>query len=131
MIKLTIEEQLKTKILDQYKSVRAFTQEIDIPYSTVDTLFKRGIYGTGVSTILKIFKALDLDVESISTGELKPKTKNAPAAERSESDIRKSRLIHNYDQLNELGQDTLVTYSDDIASMPKYTDEPSDVKKQA
>ena len=57
--------------------------------------------------------------------------KNAPAAERSESDIRKSRLIHNYDQLNELGQDTLVTYSDDIASMPKYTDEPSDVKKQA
>ena len=126
MIKLTIEEQLKTKILDQYKSVRAFTQEIDIPYSTVDTLFKRGIYGTGVSTILKIFKALDLDVESISTGELKPKTKNAPAAERS-----KSRLIHNYDQLNELGQDTLVTYSDDIASMPKYTDEPSDVKKQA
>ena len=84
-----------------------------------------------MSTILKIFKALDLDVESISTGELKPKTKNAPAAERSESDIRKSRLIHNYDQLNELGQDTLVTYSDDIASMPKYTDEPSDVKKQA
>ena len=57
------------------------------------------------------------------------KTKKAPA--QGESDIRKSRLIHNYDQLNELGQDTLVTYSDDIASMPKYTDEPSDVKKQA
>lgn len=57
------------------------------------------------------------------------KTKKAPA--QGESDIRKSRLIHNYNQLNELGQDTLVTYSDDIASMPKYTDEPSDVKKQA
>ena len=41
------------------------------------------------------------------------------------------RLIHNYDQLNELGQDTLVTYSDDIASMPKYTDEPAEDKKQA
>ena len=125
---MTIEEQLKTRILDRYKSVRAFTQEIDIPYSTVDTLFKRGIYGTGVSTILKIFQALDLDVESISTGELKAKIKNAPA--KSESDFKKSRLIHNYDRLNELGQDTLVTYSDDIASMPKYTEEPSEAKKQ-
>lgn len=128
---MTIEEQLKTRILDRYKSVRAFTQEIDIPYSTVDTLFKRGIYGTGVSTILKIFQALDLDVESISTGELKVKIKNAPAAGNGESDFKKSRLIHNYDQLNELGQDTLVTYSDDIASMPKYTDEPAEDKKQA
>ena len=60
------------------------------------------------------------------------KQKNAPAAGNGESDFKKSRLLHNYDQLNELGQDTLVTYSDDIASMPKYTDEPSDdVKKQA
>lgn len=126
---MTIEEQLKKIILDRYKSVRAFTQEIDIPYSTVDTIFKRGIYGTGVSTILKLFQTLDLDVESISTGELKPKTKKAPA--KGESDFKKMRLIHNYDKLNELGQGTLVTYSDDIASMPKYTDEPAEDKKQA
>ena len=84
-----------------------------------------------MSTILKIFQALDLDVESISTGELKAKIKKAPAAERGESDFKKRRLLHNYDQLNELGQDTLVTYSDDIASMPKYTEEPSEDKKQA
>ena len=128
---MTIEEQLKQIILDRYKSVRAFTQAVDIPYSTVDTMFKRGIYGTGVSTILKLFQALDLDVESISTGELKPKTKNAPV--QDESDFKKKRLIHNYAQLNELGQDTLVNYSDDLASMPKYTEEAveADVQKQA
>ena len=128
---MTIEEQLKKIILDRYKSVRAFTQAVDIPYSTVDTMFKRGIYGTGVSTILKLFQALDLDVESISTGELKPKTKNAPV--QDESDFKKKRLIHNYDQLNELGQDTLVNYSDDLASMPKYTEDEAtvDVQKQA
>ena len=57
------------------------------------------------------------------------KTKKAPA--QGESDFKKQRLIHNYDQLNELGQDTLVTYSDDIASMPKYTEEPVKDKKQA
>lgn len=59
----------------------------------------------------------------------KAQQKKAPA--KGESDFKKSRLIHNYDQLNELGQDTLVTYSDDIASMPKYTDEPAEDKKQA
>ena len=31
---MTIEEQLKNEILNNYKSVRAFTQKIDIPYST-------------------------------------------------------------------------------------------------
>lgn len=61
----------------------------------------------------------------------KAQQKNAPA--KSESDFKKSRLIHNYDQLNELGQDTLVNYSDDIASMPKYTEDEAavEVQKQA
>ena len=49
------------------------------------------------------------------------KTKKAPAAERSESDKQKQRLIHNYDQLNELGQEKLVDYSDDLTEVEKYT----------
>ena len=61
----------------------------------------------------------------------KAQQKNAPAAGNGESDNRKKRLISNYDQLNELGQDTLLTYSDDLASMAKYTEEPSEAKKQA
>lgn len=119
MIKLSIEEQLKIIILDRYKSIRAFTQSIDVPYSTVDTIFKRGIYGTGVNTILKLFQALDLDVESISTGELKAKTKTAPA--ESESDLQKKRLMDNYESLNPFGRDKLVEYSDDLTEVEKYT----------
>lgn len=59
------------------------------------------------------------------------KTKNAPV--QDESDFKKKRLIHNYDQLNELGQDTLVNYSDDLASMSKYTEDEAavEVQKQA
>ena len=57
------------------------------------------------------------------------KTKKAPA--QGESDIRKSRLIHNYDKLNQRGKKKLVEESDDMASMPKYTDEPAEDKKQA
>ena len=96
--------------------------------------YETGAHDPKSDILVKIAKQCNTSVDFLlgCTNDPTPhKTKIAPAAERSESDIRKSRLIHNYDQLNELGQDTLVTYSDDIASMPKYTDEPSDVKKQA
>ncbi len=68
---MTVEEQLKEEILSKYKSIRAFTTEIGIPYSTLDSVFKRGISNAGVSTMIKIFGALDLDIESVATGELK------------------------------------------------------------
>lgn len=59
--------------------------------------------------------------------------KKAPTENLGESDFKKKRLIHNYDQLNELGQDTLVNYSDDLASMSKYTEDEAavEVQKQA
>ncbi len=69
---MEIEDQLKEVILDRYKSLRAFTSAIDIPYSTLDSALKRGgLHKVGVSKAIKIFSALDLDVESIPTGDLK------------------------------------------------------------
>lgn len=68
---MTIEEQLKMEILKRYKSVRAFTISQEIPYSTLDSVFKRGISKAGIETMLKIFSALDLDIESIASGTLR------------------------------------------------------------
>lgn len=83
---MTIEEQLKKEILSKYRSIRAFTTMIDIPYSTLDSVFKRGISNAGVSTMLKVFNAVDLDIESIATGTLYPKKQgngNSPSADNS------------------------------------------------
>lgn len=68
---MSIEEQLKQHILSRYKSIREFTMAIDIPYTTLDSVFRRGISNAGVSTIIRIFQALDLDVESIPNGTLR------------------------------------------------------------
>lgn len=57
------------------------------------------------------------------------RTKNAPA--ERESDFQKLRLMRNYDKLNQDGKDNLVNYSDDLTNLSKYTDEPSEVRKQA
>ena len=106
---MTIEEQLKNEILNNYKSIRAFTQKIDIPYSTLDTIFKRGIGGAGVNTVLKIFNELSLDIESIDKGVLTPNnSNNNPVLNANEK-----KLISSYRSLNNQGKQKLLDYSND------------------
>ncbi len=68
---MNLEEELKNIILSRYKSVNDFANAIGVPQSTIASIFKRGIGKAGVQTVLKIFNALDLDIESISTGNLR------------------------------------------------------------
>ena len=68
---MTIEDQVKSIILQKHKSLRAFTQAIGLPYSTVDSMLRNGISGTGLQTVTKICHALDIDVDSISAGRIK------------------------------------------------------------
>ena len=56
---MTIEEQLKNIIKMRYKRVRAFTNQIGIPYTTLDSVFKRGISNSGIGTMIKIFESLN------------------------------------------------------------------------
>ena len=115
---LTIEEQLKSIIKTRYKSVRAFTNQIGIPYTTLDSVFKRGISNSGIGTMLKIFESLDLDVESIPTGTL---IKKSPTpAETDTGDKRLDGIIENYHQLNEEGKDALADRSEEMTYIPKY-----------
>lgn len=81
---MTLEEQLKREILNRYKSIREFSSMTGIPYSTVDSVLKRGIKNSGVGTVIRIFSFLDIDVESISFETLKHlntavETKNSPS----------------------------------------------------
>lgn len=76
---MTIEEKLKKKILDEFKSIRAFTQTANIPYSTIDTMLKKGIQGTGISTIIKVCSVLSIEIEALCNGEIVEKRKNIDA----------------------------------------------------
>ena len=70
---MTTEEKLKNYILERYKSVREFTIENDIPYSTLDSVFKRGIDNSSVGVIFKICKALNISPDSLAEGEIVPR----------------------------------------------------------
>lgn len=90
---MSIEEQLKEAILVQYKSIRAFTMDIDIPYSTIDNMLKRGVSGASVSTVIKVCNSLGIDIESLQTDEIQYKIKEAPAeAEATDEKVFQSHV---------------------------------------
>lgn len=71
------EEKLKDLILKRYHSIREFTLAIDMPYTTMDTILKRGIDNSNVSNVIKICKALGISADALADGEIVP-IKNRP-----------------------------------------------------
>lgn len=112
---MTIEEQLRNEILNQYGSVRAFTNKIGISYSTIDSALKRGISKAGVSTMIRVFQELGLDIENIQRGDL-----YYSAEKESATTGKVAALLSMYDQLNTEGQEKLLDYADDLVRSEKY-----------
>lgn len=69
---MSTEEKLKNLILRRYHSIREFTISIDIPYTTIDSIFRRGVENSNVSNIIKICKALGISADALADGEIKP-----------------------------------------------------------
>ena len=67
---MTIENRLKDLILDQYNSIREFTIKIDMAYSTLNSIFTRGIQNATLSNILKICDALHISADALANGEI-------------------------------------------------------------
>ena len=83
---MTTEEKLKDFILQRYHSIREFTIQHDIPYTTVHSIFKRGVENSSVSNIIKICKALGISADALADGEIAPAkvSKGNPINERFE-----------------------------------------------
>ena len=79
---MTIENKLKRYIMDRYSSLREFTIESDIPYSTVNAILKRGIANSSLSNVSKICKALNISLDELEHNRIVPlentETSNKP-----------------------------------------------------
>ncbi len=58
-----LEEKIKNMIIEKYGSIRQFALKIDVPYTTVDSILKRGIDNSNVNNAIKVFKALGLSID--------------------------------------------------------------------
>lgn len=69
---MTIEEELKNLILTRYNSLREFTIDIDMAYSTMDSIIRRGIQNATLTNVFKICKALNISADALERGEIVP-----------------------------------------------------------
>ena len=111
---MTIEMQLKQLILDKYGSIRAFTQALNFPYSTIDSMLKRGLGGTSVSTVLAVCLALNIDIEGLLDGRVVPKPTYPVITQQLQT------LANALSQLNEEGQEKLLDYAADLVASGRY-----------
>lgn len=64
----TTEMQLKEMIIDRYGSLKKFCETINMPWTTLDSILKRGVANSNITNVLKITKELKIDTESLATG---------------------------------------------------------------
>lgn len=75
--------------------------------STVRSVFLRKSKNVSLETAFKLSDGLDVSLERLNGDKKESPTPEEPKVE----DIRKERIIRNYDQLNEKGRDALADYS--------------------
>ena len=62
------ETQIKEIIINRYGSLKKFCEIIDMPWTTLDSILKRGIANSNITNVLKITKELKIDTEKIADG---------------------------------------------------------------
>lgn len=67
---MTTEDKLKQLILSEYRSVREFTMKFGIPYSTMATIWQKGIKQTSISTMIKVCQALGISTDELIAGRI-------------------------------------------------------------
>ena len=110
-INMTKAEILKKEILRQYRSVRQFAMEMNIPYSTLVTALERGIEGMAYGTVIKMCDKLSLNPVDFSSLE-----RDASLG----AQLLENRVMQNYVKLNQVGRDKILELMDDFVQIDKY-----------
>ncbi len=108
---MTKAELLKQEILLQYKSVRQFAIEMEIPYSTLVTALDRGIEGMAYGTVMKMCDRLSLNPVDF----LPLDSKNAVGMR-----IMENKVMHDYMKLNKMGKKKVLEIIEDLSCLEKY-----------
>lgn len=112
---MTIENELKELILSKYKSVRDFSISIEMPYSTIDSIFKRGVANASITNIIKICETLCISADDLARGSIVHRSAS-PAPVASDE----ARLLEIFRSFNEEGREKLLAYADDLQRTGTY-----------
>lgn len=118
---MSIEQELKELILSKYGSVREFSKVLDMPYSTIDSIFKRGVENASVANIIRICEKLSISADGLAEGKIILRTSGDLTDEELE-------LLKLYRQMNTEGRKLLLGNARTFAGNPAMIKEASDAK---
>ena len=64
------ELKIREMITQKYGSLKKFCEIIDMPWTTLDSILKRGFANSNISNVMKITKELGIDTESLALGKI-------------------------------------------------------------
>lgn len=107
---MTNSQLLKKEILAQYKSIRQFALDAQIPYSTLVTGLERGIEGMAYGTVITICEKLNLNPVNFQP---------LDQVQLSEK-LLENRVMQNYVKMNNEGKEKFLELMEDFATIKKY-----------
>ncbi|MDF2608913.1 MAG: hypothetical protein K0R92_387 [Lachnospiraceae bacterium] len=123
----TVESKLKDIIIERYGSLKRFTDNIDMPWSTLDSILKRGIINSNINNVLKITEALNLSAEALAYGSIQTKPKPDDKAtdsnlinDGSKDSFIQNQLLTEFNQLNNAGKSEAVNRVSELTYIPQY-----------
>lgn len=99
-----VEKELKELIISKFGNLKKFAEHIDMSWTTLDGVIKRGVNKTNITTLIRVCEGLGIDCESLYYGKIIFKSKEN--AVNSFSDIEIS-LIEKFRNLSEYEQETV------------------------
>lgn len=83
-----IENRIKELIISRYGSVKYFSKKIGIPYTTLDSILKRGIGNSNVMNVIKVCDALEISIDSLKKGIIEPTNTERITSKEFEEEVR-------------------------------------------
>ncbi len=108
---MTKAQILKKEILRQYRSIRAFALESQIPYSTLMTALNHGMEGMAYGTVIHICCRLNLNPVDFSALDMD---------ETVGGKLLENRVMRPYLRLNQDGRDKILALMEDLGQIQKY-----------
>lgn len=122
-----IENELKKIIINRFGSLQKFCDYVDMPWTTLDGVLKRGVNKTNITSLIKICEGLNIDCESLYYGKIIAKQtiiQNDQLSELEHIHIQK------YRSLSDDGKEVVDMILDREYSFNEYRKKIEDIKKE-
>lgn len=65
-----VEARIKELIVSKYGSLKKFCEIIEMPWTTLDSILKRGFSNSNITNVMKITKELGINTEGLASGNI-------------------------------------------------------------